>query len=86
VQVDIGVDRFHFKSHKGAWCHANVNPYSNRTLLELDKQGSTNLSLAEQLFSKIARLKHFMQYMHQVRFSFMLTKLADLDMGRPADT
>jgi len=66
--------------HHAEW-QANVNPRKCKTLQELDQEGSTNLSLAEQRLNKIARLRSFMRYMNKERFDFLITKLADLDMG-----
>ena len=67
MQVKTVVDHFHFKSHKGAYCHTHTNPYSHQEL-----KGGANLSVCEQRFKYIAQHKKSFRYMNQARFNFML--------------
>jgi hypothetical protein len=68
------VDFFHFKSHKGDYCHTKTNPNTHQELND-----AANLSVCEQRFKYVARHKHSFRYVNQARFKFMLAMLAWLD-------
>jgi hypothetical protein len=67
VQVKTVVDHFHFKSHKGGYCHTQTNPYSHKEL-----NGGANLLVCESRLKYIAQHKKSFKYMNQARFNFML--------------
>lgn len=67
MQVTAVVDHFHFKSHKGAYCHQHTKPYDHTEL-----KGGANLSVCEQRFKYIAQHQKRFRYMNQARFNFML--------------
>jgi len=64
--LDIRVDRHHFKNHIGEKCKANHNP-DDCELLD-----GVNTSIMEQVNSWFGRYRHSARYMNSARFAFYL--------------
>jgi hypothetical protein len=66
ADLDMRVDRHHFKNHVGLKCRKNHNPDSCELLKD------TNTSVMEQVNNWFGRYRHSARYMNQARFSFYL--------------
>ena len=79
TQFALAVDRFHYASHKGAYCTRHTNPDKVPELYKREDKpdGSSvskayNTSAAEQAFASLQHHRHHMNTMNGVRFRFML--------------
>ena len=69
--VEIKVDKFHFKNHIDPWCKTNCNPYKCALL------DNVNTEIMEQFFSWIARFSYTLKYMNRFRFHFFILDIID---------
>ena len=69
--LEIKVDRFHFKNHIDTWCNKHCNPYT------CDSLANVNTEIMEQFFSWIARFSYMVEYMTRYRFRFFILDLVD---------
>jgi hypothetical protein len=74
VQVKTVVDHFHFKSHKGGYCHTQTNPYSHKEL-----NGGANLWCANHGSSILHSIRRASSTWNQARFNFMLAMVVWID-------
>ena len=65
------VDKLHFKGHKGSWCHANCNPYTDTALK------SVNTVICEQTFKSLNKYTN-VKAMNEFRFQFFFSYVIDL--------
>lgn len=64
--LNMVVDKLHFKNHTDKWCKKNVNPYKNASFDEL------NTMVCEQAFSWLAKYKHSLSNMSCNRFDLVI--------------
>jgi hypothetical protein len=71
--LQVVVDRFHFRNHVGKFCKKWVNPAKCAAL-----GADTSTETAEQSFSWLARSKHVFRHMGEGRFQFMTLHLMEM--------
>ena len=69
--VDIKIDRFHYKNHKNKWCRENMNPDSSKNLKNV------NTEAMEQAFAWLKGYAPSLRYMKRVNFVFVILDMID---------
>ena len=71
-QLNLVVDKMHFKNHVDKWCKKNVNPFSNSIF------NGINTQVCEQTFSWLCKYKHSLSNMRKSRFQMVIISVCHL--------
>ena len=77
--IEIKIDRFHFKNHIDKWCKANMNPADSVYLKDV------NTEIMEQTFAWLKGFAPSLRYMKRVNYLFVLIDMIDrhnMELGR----
>lgn len=72
ADLDMVVDKMHFRNHVDRWCKSNCNPYDRPDLDGVDTE------VCEQTFAWLTRYGRITRHMNQDRFLFYILNLCEL--------
>lgn len=75
-EMDMVVDKLHFRNHVDKWCKENCNPYDRIDLEGVDTE------ICEQTFAWFSKYGKITRHMNQHRFLFYILNLCDLKNKR----
>lgn len=71
-EIDMVVDKLHFRNHVDKWCKENCNPYDRKDLEGVDTE------ICEQTFAWLTKYGRITRHMNQNRFLFYILNLCHL--------
>ncbi|XP_044168316.1 uncharacterized protein LOC122952504 [Acropora millepora] len=72
ANMDMVIDKMHFRNHVDNWCKTNCNPYDRKDLDGVDTE------VCEQTFSWLSQYGKITRHMNQNRFIFYIVNLCEL--------
>ena len=71
ANLEMKIDKFHFKNHTDSWCIENMNPNDSQFLKDV------NTEVMEQIFSWFKGFSSSLKYMKSCRFNFFILDMID---------
>ena len=72
AEMDMRIDKMHFKNHVDKWCQLHCNPFT------CDAINNANTEACEQLFAWLSGFSYILRYMSANAFFFAVLDLLDM--------
>lgn len=72
ADLNIVVDRMHFRNHVDKWCKLHMNPDKNKEFKDI------NTEVCEQTFFWLSRFSHAVRHMNYARFNLFMFTICDM--------